>query len=128
MKASLVADTSAWIAYFAGAGCLLLEQALLAGNVEIPALVKLELLGNSLDDQTRHALEAALSSIPVVSADSSQCERAGRLKAKLLDEGYAISVRDAHVLQSALDRGGMLLSDDPLFVDVQNSAGLKVQM
>lgn len=124
----LVTDASPWIDYFAGSECSILEAGLLASAVEIPALVKTELLGNVLSAKDRKALERALEAVPVVGTEASHFLRAARLKAALGELGISLSARDAHVLQCALDRGAVLISRDPLFSRIQKSSGVRVQM
>ena len=124
----LVSDTSAWIAYFAGRDCPLLEAGLAAGTVEIPAMVKLELLGNVLTAKDRKSLEQTLAGLTVLSMNEEHITRAGRLKASLEEKGTAISARDAHILQCAIDQDAILISNDPLFVSIQKSAGVRVQV
>jgi predicted nucleic acid-binding protein len=116
------------VEFFRGGECTLLEAGLAAGVVEIPALVKIELLGNVLGAKERKALEQALADLPVIGLDLAHLERAARLKAQLAEWGTAVSARDAHVLQCAKDRQAILISADPLFLRIQKSAGVKVQM
>lgn len=126
--ALLVTDASPWLDYFAGKDCPILEAGLMAGAVEMPALVKVELLGNVLSAKDRKAFESALASIPTVGTDSEHYVRAARLKASLQEKGVALSARDAHILQCALDRDGILISNDPLFGRIQKTAGVRVQI
>lgn len=126
--ALLVSDASPWVEFFAGRDCGLLETGLEAGIVEIPALVKIELLGNVLSAKDRKSLEQVLEPLPVLGLDPDHLLRAGKLKAALQEMGLAISARDAHVLQCAKDREAILISNDPLFLRIQKSAGVRVQM
>jgi predicted nucleic acid-binding protein len=124
----LVTDASPWIAFFREEPCPLFEAALRAGILALPALVKLELLGNPLGGRERKALEQALESVPVIGFSETHLLRAARLKATLDAQGIAISARDAHVIQCAKDAGGALLSRDPLFGRIQKSAGVRVEI
>jgi predicted nucleic acid-binding protein len=126
--ALLVTDISPWIDFFNGVPSSLLEMGLEAGNLEIPAMVKLELLGNSLAPKERRALEQVLEPLPIVGLDPDHLIRAAKLKAELLEQGISINARDAHVLQCAKDRDAILISNDPLFIRIQKSAGVRVQM
>jgi predicted nucleic acid-binding protein len=126
--ALLVSDVSPWVEFFAGRECALLEAGLEAGIVEIPALVKIELLGNILSTKDRKSLEQVLEPLPILGLEPGHLQRAGRLKASLQEMGLAISARDAHILQCAKDREAILISNDPLFLRIQKSAGVRVQM
>ena len=126
--ALLVSDISAWIDFFRGESSSLLEMGLEAGTLEIPAMVKVELLGNMLAARERKALEQVLEPLPVLGLDDDHLTRAAKLKAELQEQGISISARDAHVLQCAKDRGAILISNDPLFLRIQKSAGVRVQM
>lgn len=124
----LVTDSSPWIAFFEGKECSILETGLMAGAVGIPALVKVELLGNVLSAKDRKVLERALETLPVIGIEPEHFIRAARLKADLQEKGILVSARDAHVLQAAIDQNAILISSDPLFQRIQKSAGLRVQM
>jgi predicted nucleic acid-binding protein len=81
-----------------------------------------------LAPKERKALEQVLEPLPVLGADPAHLTRAARLKAELQERGISISARDAHVLQCAKDRDAILISNDPLFLRIQKSAGVRVQM
>jgi predicted nucleic acid-binding protein len=126
--ALLVSDISPWIEFFRGERSSLLEMGLEAGTLEIPAMVKIELLGNVLAPKERKALEQVLEPLPVLGSGPEHLTRAARLKAALQEQGISLSARDAHVLQCAKDRDAILISNDPLFLRIQKSAGVRVQM
>jgi len=126
--ALLVSDISPWIDFFGGEPSPLLEMGLEAGTLEIPAMVKVELLGNVLAPKERKALEQVLEPLSVLGCDPEHLTRAAKLKAGLQEQGIAVSARDAHVLQCAKDRNAILISNDPLFLRIQKSAGVRVQM
>jgi predicted nucleic acid-binding protein len=126
--AVMVTDSTPWIAFFKGEDCPILEAGLDASIIELPALVKVELLGNRLPAKERKNLEEALSRIPLVEVSSEHLSRAGKLKADLTAHGFELSARDAHILQSALDRQAILLTNDPLFHRMQDSSGVRTQM
>lgn len=126
--ALLVSDISPWIDFFSGERSSLLEMGLEAGTLEIPAMVKIELLGNVLIPKDRKALEQVLEALPVLGTEPEHLLRAAKLKAGLQEQGISISARDAHVLQCAKDRDAILISNDPLFLRIQKSAGVRVQM
>ncbi len=122
-----VTDTTPWVAFFQGESCPFLETALLAGTVEIPALVKLEVLGNALGRERKN-LEKIFSNLSLKGTDPEHFTRAARLKATLEEKAIFLSARDAHILQCALDGDGLLISNDPLFARIQKSTGVRVQM
>lgn len=126
--ALLVSDISPWIDFFSGRRSSLLEMGLEAGTLEIPAMVKIELLGNVLAPKDRKSLEQVLAPLVVLGSDPEHLTRAAKLKAELQEQGISISARDAHVLQCAKDRDAILISNDPLFLRIQKSAGVRVQM
>ena len=125
---ALVSDTAAWVRFFRGESVEILEMGLAAGLVEVPALVKTELLGNVLDTKFRKSLEQVLRPLPTLGTDPEHFLRAAKLKAELAEKGVAVSARDAHVLQCAIDRKAILISNDPLFLRIQKTAGVKVQI
>lgn len=126
--AALVADTSAWVAYLGGETIPLLEAALAAGIVQMPALVITELLGNDIPRRERHELEEMLGSLPLLGANAAHYSRAGATKAELAKKGINMSARDAHIFQCALDVKGVLLSRDPLFRHPALSSLVPVQV
>lgn len=126
--ARIVTDTNAWLAYFRNEECSFFEISLSAGILEIPALVKLELLGNVLSNKERKALEELLSGVPTIGLNEDHFLRAAKLKADLQEKGISISARDSHIIQCAIDRDAILLSNDPLFIKIQDSTTVKVQM
>lgn len=125
---NLVTDASPWIAFFEGKDCTFFELALNAGLVEIPALVKVELLGNAMSPKDRKLMESFLSKIPTVGNTEEHLQNAAQLKAELQSKKIHISARDAHILQCARDRNAILVSSDPLFTQIQNSTGVRVQL
>lgn len=126
--AKIITDTNAWLAYFRNEECALFEMGLSAGVLEIPALVKLELLGNVLTPKERKALEELLSGVPTVGLSDEHLTRAAKFKAEMREKGISLSARDSHILQCAKDREAILLSNDPLFIKIQESTAVKVQM
>jgi predicted nucleic acid-binding protein len=126
--ALLVTDITPWVEFFSGGASALLETGLMAGAVGLPALVKAEILANPLGARERKSLEQALEGLPVLGLDPEHFTRAARLKADLQQKGVFLSVRDAHVLQCARDHQAVLISADPLFLGIQKSAGVRVQM
>lgn len=126
--AALIADTSAWVAYLGGETIPLLEASLAAGIVHLPSLVITELLGNEMPRPDRHELVEMLASLPLLGTDANHFARAGATKAELGKKGIAMSARDAHIFQCALDVKGVLLSRDPLYQHPALSSLVPVQM
>ena len=126
--ATVVTDLTPWLAFFGGENCLPLELALQANALEIPALIKLEMLSAPMGKKERAALEKALSLLPTLELDKNHLLAAAMLKADLEEKGEFISVRDAHILQCAIDRNAILLSRDALFARLQDSTGVRIQL
>lgn len=125
---SVIADTSAWVAFFHGDPSETLELALEACRLELPSLVKLELLGAPFTSQERKKLEDALALLPVIVFDEAQILKAAELKASLETKGYFMSARDAVLLQCVLDRNALLLTKDPLFLSLEKTCNLRISM
>jgi predicted nucleic acid-binding protein len=126
--ANLVTDATPWLAYFSGGECPVLEVALASGVVRIPPMVATELLANPLSPKDKKDLLSLLEPLIISNLDIHHWQRAADLKARLDQEGRFISARDAHVIQCALDQSGALLSSDALFLQIQKTTGVKVQI
>ena len=63
---ALVVDTSSWIAWLAGGGSSLVDEALAEGRLHLPVIVSAELLSGRLDDAERAELQDMLSDLPAV--------------------------------------------------------------
>lgn len=124
----VVTDSTPWIALLNGGDCPPLELALAAGVASVPPMIQAELLGNPLSLKERNSLEALLKPLVPEALHPEHWPRAGQLKAQLAEGGLFLSVRDAHLLQCAIDQQAVLLSSDPLFREIQKSTGVSVQM
>lgn len=123
---ALVVDTSSWIAWLAGGGSPLVDEALEEGRLHLPVIVAAELLSGRLDDSERAELQDMLSDLPAVGADLGHWFRVGQLRAALRARGLSVSTPDAHVAQCAIDTGGVLLSEDRVFAKIARAVPLKL--
>jgi len=112
---ALVVDTSSWIAWLAGGGSGLVDEALDEGRLHLPVIVFAELLSGRLDDAERAELQDMLSDLPAVGTDPEHWFRVGKLRAELRSKGLSVSTPDAHVAQCTIDTGGVLLTEDRVF-------------
>ena len=123
---ALVVDTSSWIAYFAGGGSPLVDEALSEGRLYLPVVVAAELLSGRLTEPERRDLEDLLSDLPALGGDVEHWFRVGRLRSSLLLRGLSVSTPDAHVAQCAIDLGGTLLAEDGIFARIAEVAPLRL--
>jgi len=123
---ALVVDTSSWIAWLAGGGSSLVDEALEEGRLHLPVIVSAELLSGRLDDSERAELQDMLSDLPAVGTDPAHWFRVGKLRAGLRAEGLSVSTPDAHVAQCAIDTGGVLLTEDRVFEKIAKVAPLQL--
>lgn len=123
---ALVVDTSCWIAYFAGDGSELIDEALSAGNVRLPPIVAAELLSGQLSAGERSDLESLLGDLTPCPADLGHWFRVGALRSRLRAKSVSVSTPDAHVAQCALDASAVLLSEDKVFERIASHAALRL--
>ena len=123
---ALVVDTSSWIAWLAGGGSPLVDEALDEGRLHLPVVVAAELLSGRLDASERAELVDMLSDLPAVGTDVEHWLHVGRLRAELRAKGLSVSTPDAHVAQCALDTGGVLLTEDRVFEKIAKHVPLKL--
>lgn len=123
---ALVVDTSSWIAWLAGGGSSLVDEALEEGRLHLPVIVAAELLSGRLDASERAELQDMLSDLPAVGTDPEHWFRVGKLRAGLRARGLSVSTPDAHVAQCAIDTGGVLLTEDRVFEKIAKVVPLKV--
>jgi tRNA(fMet)-specific endonuclease VapC len=123
---ALVVDTSSWIAWLAGGGSSLVDEALAEGRLHLPVIVSAELLSGRLDDAERAELQDMLSDLPAVGTDPAHWFRVGKLRAGLRAEGLSVSTPDAHVAQCAIDTGGVLLTEDRVFEKIAKVVPLRL--
>ncbi len=123
---ALVVDTSSWIAWLAGGGSPLVDEALEEGRLHLPLVVAAELSSGSLNAAERAELEDMLSDLPPVGQTFDHWCRVGRLRSDLREKGLSVSTPDAHVAQCALDVGGLLLSEDAVFAKIAQVVPLRL--
>ena len=123
---ALVVDTSSWIAWLAGGGSSLVDEALEEGRLHLPVIVAAELLSGRLDASERAELQDMLSDLPAVGTDPDHWFRVGKLRAELRAKGLSVSTPDAHVAQCAIDTGGVLLTEDRVFERIARVVPLQV--
>jgi predicted nucleic acid-binding protein len=123
---ALVVDTSSWIAWFAGAGSSLVDEALDEGRLHLPVIVAAELLSGRLGDSERTELQDMLSDLPALGTDPLHWFRVGKLRSELRARGLSVSTPDAHVAQCALDSGGALLTEDRVFAKIAKAVPLRL--
>jgi predicted nucleic acid-binding protein len=123
---ALVVDTSSWIAWLAGGGSPLVEEALEEGRVHLPVIVAAELLSGRLDPSQRAALQDLLSDLPPLGVDPEHWFRVGKLRSDLRSLGLSVSTPDAHVAQCALDTDAALLTEDRVFVKIAKAVRLRL--
>jgi tRNA(fMet)-specific endonuclease VapC len=123
---ALVVDTSSWIAWLAGGGSSLVDEALEEGRLHLPVVVAAELLSGRLDASERAELQDMLSDLPAVGTDPEHWFRVGKLRAELRAKGLSVSTPDAHVAQCAIDTGGVLLTEDRVFEKIARVLPLQV--
>jgi tRNA(fMet)-specific endonuclease VapC len=123
---ALVVDTSSWIAWLAGGGSSLVEEALEEGRLHLPVIVAAELLSGRLGAPERAELQDMLSDLPAVGTDAEHWFRVGKLRAELRAKGLSVSTPDAHVAQCAIDTGGVLLTEDRVFERIARVVPLQV--
>ena len=123
---ALVVDTSSWIAWLAGRGSSLVDEALEEGRLHLPVLVAAELLSGRLAAAERAELQDMLADLPAVGTDLEHWFRVGKLRAELRAGGLSVSTPDAHVAQCAIDTGGVLLTEDRVFEKIAKVAPLRV--
>jgi predicted nucleic acid-binding protein len=108
----IAADSSTWIAYFAGeAGrdVEVLDQALKNNQVVMVPAVLCELL--SAPEMTSDA-EEQLNSVPAMSIEDGYWKRAGESRAAVLNKGRRARLGDSLIAQSCIDAGVPLLTRD----------------
>ena len=123
----IAADTSSWVAFFAGeegGDVDLLERALADSQLTVPAPVLTELLSNP-----RLAADAIadLSDLPLLEPTAGYWSRAGRLRASVLARGRKARLGDALIAQLCVDHGARLITRDRDFQAFAAAAGLDLQ-
>ncbi len=122
----VVADTSAWIEFFAGRDVAALEEALSQGRVILPPIVVAELISGARRDRDQAAIEDLLSDLPVHATPLGHWIRVGELRRSLSSKGLSVSTPDAHVAQCALDLDAQLLTRDKIFWLIAGATRLRL--
>jgi predicted nucleic acid-binding protein len=120
----IAADTSTWIAFFAGIegeDVERLDDALHDRVVTMPPAVLSELLSDPKLDPT---LETTLREVPLLVATEGYWARAGRLRATVLAKRRKARLGDALIAQSCLDHRLPLITRDRDFIAFADAAGL----
>lgn len=120
----IAADTSTWIAFFAGEegeDVQLLDRALEQRQVLMVPVVLTEILS---DPKLPQAVVETLAELPQIDITSGYWERAGTLRAQILAKRRKARLGDALIAQSCIDRGISLLTRDRDFRAFAESAGL----
>jgi len=108
----IAADTSTWIAFFAGdrgEDVQLLDKALADRPVLMVPAVLTELVS---DSQIPVNTAESLKELPLMQIESGYWQRAGELRAKVLAKGRRARLGDALIAQSCLDHRIALLTRD----------------
>jgi len=121
----VVADTSAWVEFFAGRPADRLEDALRLGSVTVPPIVVAELL-SGVRGADRLAMIDLLADLELAPTGLSNWIAVGDLRAALARGGLAVSTPDAHVAQCALDGDALLLTRDAIFGKIAAKTRLRV--
>lgn len=123
---AIVADTSEWIEYLAGRPAPLLDHALAAGLVVVPAIVIAELLSGVRNATDRAELEDLLRDLAMAESPFAHWSRVGVLRGSLRAHGLSVSTPDAHVAQCALDHDAPLLTRDLVFRQIAKLTKLRL--
>lgn len=122
----IAADTSTWIAFFAGAGgddTDLLHQALRDRRVLMAPVVLTEILS---DPQLPSDVAQMLSALPMIEIRPGYWQRAGALRAEVLSRHRKARLGDALIAQSCMDGDIPLLTRDRDFRAFAEAAGLEL--
>ena len=120
----IAADTSTWIAFFAGErgeDVQILDKALADRQVLMVPAVLAELLS---DSQIPVSTAESLKELPLMQIESGYWQRAGELRARVLAKGRKARLGDALIAQSCADPGIPLLTRDHDFRVFAESVGL----
>jgi predicted nucleic acid-binding protein len=119
-------DTSSLSAFLKGeegGDVALLEEALADRQACLPPVVLTELLS---DPKLSEHVRALFQQLPLLSIREGYWERAGALRAKVLERGRKAKLADTLIAQSCLDHNVPLISRDPDFRNFIEASGLKL--
>ncbi len=121
-----VVDTSVWIDFFRGSTIPALEDALAGGMVVMPPIVVTELISGARTARDRRTIADLLDRLALHETPRSHWIQAGMLRRDMRAAGVAVSTRDAHVAQCALDLDAVLLSRDAVFRHIADVVPLRL--
>ncbi len=119
-------DTSSLIAYLGGqkgADVDLVEASLEQGHGALPPVVLSELLSDPTLPDNVQKLFLQLPLLPVI---EGYWQRTGRLRSRILSNGYKARLADTLIAQSCVDHNVPLITRDADFRHFQRLAGLKL--
>ncbi|HXN86674.1 MAG TPA: PIN domain-containing protein [Candidatus Binataceae bacterium] len=123
----IAVDSSSMIAFFAGesgADLAAVRSALALHQAVFPPVVVTELLSvSNIDDE----LARVVRSVPRLEILDGYWERAGDLRARLLNRGLKAALSDTLIAQSCIDHGVALVTRDRDFRNFVHIAGLRLQ-
>jgi predicted nucleic acid-binding protein len=120
----IAADTSTWIAFLEGTDgedSRLLDRALEERQVVMVPAVLTELLS---DPKLPPAVGRTLTDLPLMEIGTGYWERAGKLRAKVLEKRRKARLGDALIAQHCLDGAVSLITRDKDFMNFVDTAGL----
>lgn len=122
----IAADSSSVIAYFdgkAGNDVTLVQTALASADICLPPVVLAEILS---DKRSHAALRRLVSQWPLLEILPEYWERAGWLRANLIDRGLKPKLPDTLIAQSCIDHSVALITRDSGFEHFARHGGLKL--
>ena len=122
----IAADSSSLIAYFAGQSgndVSLVVSALTSGEICLPPVVLTEVLS---DLKSHNALKPLVSEWTLLETLPAYWERAGHLRATLINRGLSPKLPDTLIAQSCIDHNLALITRDTGFRHFAKHCGLKL--
>jgi predicted nucleic acid-binding protein len=122
----IAADTSTWVAFLAGSDgddAQLLDNALKDRQLLMVPAVLTELFS---DPKLPPNVAEVLSEVPLIEIASGYWQRAGVLRARVLEKRRKARLGDALIAQSCIDRDVPLLTRDRDFRMFAEAAGLEL--
>ena len=120
----LIVDTSSIISFFEGKNLPILYKAFEDGAVFLPAIVISELLNENLFITYRKELKQILRSLPMCNSDFFHWANVGEISNRFAK--IKITIRDAHIIQCALDADILLHTQNTNFKKLSNKFNLKI--
>jgi predicted nucleic acid-binding protein len=123
-------DTSSWIAFFsdresAAGDTELVTSALADHQACLPPVVLCELLR---DPKLPRAVALLLAELPLLDVREGFWERAGRLRARLIERRHRARLADALIAQSCIDHEMRLVTRDADFRHFARLGGLRLAL